>query len=341
MWDTSTGTAILNSLTWSKDGSMLAFIADPQGSGQPGLYIYSMGTGTVQEVSLPQAGAVSHPVWSPDGLRVAFELTHNGTISILDYNTQNHGMLTIASTVNTRANSNDSVLTLDWSSSVDVPAITWSVGTIGHIHSLWVQHVGMENQLAPRALMTGDYVQATYSKTVHDSTGSWLLVTAQAGLPGDVIRIDLNSAIERLTRGKQVSSAQWSPDGLYIDYFDTFSSGVGTLHVVNVLTGNDTLIATGVINDPAPVWSPDSQSLVYSTGMHVLIANLAAPKTSQQLKLQGPASAFSWSPTSPNRLVVAMSDGQQGIYLVDTQHDTTSALDKKELRGPIMWTQIP
>ena len=300
-----------------------------------------MGTGEVHEVALPLAGRVTHPVWSPDGVRVAFELTHNGTISVLDYNTQNHGVLTIASAVNTRANSNDSVLTLDWSGSVDAPAITWSVGAIGHIHSVWVQHVGTENQVALRALITGDYVQATYTRTGHDGAGSWLLVTSQAGLSGDVISIDLNSAVERLTRGKQVSFAQWSPDGLHVGYFDAFSSGVGTLHVVNAQTGSDALIATGVINDPAPVWSPDSQRLVYSTGMHVLIANLAAPRTSQQLKLQGSASAFSWSPTSSNQLVVAISDGQQGIYLVDTQHNTTSELDTKELRGPIEWTLIP
>ncbi len=34
LWDTATGSAILHSLTWSADGSMLAFVADPNGTGQ-------------------------------------------------------------------------------------------------------------------------------------------------------------------------------------------------------------------------------------------------------------------------------------------------------------------
>src|SRR5256885_15044652 len=89
VWDTEIGETILNSLTWSKDGSMLAFIADPSGTGSTSLYILSTATGTVQMVSLPMKGSVSYPTWSPDGIRIAFTLTNNGTTSILDYNSQN------------------------------------------------------------------------------------------------------------------------------------------------------------------------------------------------------------------------------------------------------------
>jgi len=95
VWDTDTGATILNSLAWSNDGSMLAFVADPTGSGQTRLYIYSTETGVIQIVPLSVKGSISHPVWSPDGVRVAFELVNNGSVSIFDYNTQNHGRLTI------------------------------------------------------------------------------------------------------------------------------------------------------------------------------------------------------------------------------------------------------
>ena len=97
VWDTDTGATILNSLAWSKDGSMLAFVAAPHNTNQTRLYIYSTETGMIQMVPVPFSvkGSISHPVWSPDSIRVAFELANNGSVSILDYNTQNHGLLTI------------------------------------------------------------------------------------------------------------------------------------------------------------------------------------------------------------------------------------------------------
>lgn len=341
IWDTSTGAAILNSLAWSQDGHMLAFIADPRGTNQPGLYIYSVSTGDIQQVQLPITDAVSHPVWSPDSIRIAFVLTSNGNVGILDYNTQNHGILTIASALNTRANPNDGVLTLDWSPDTDMPVITWSVGVVGHVHSIWSQRVGVESQTPPHMLTRGDYAQATYSRTGQNNAGGWLLVTSLSGLPGDILSMSLNADITRLTSGKQVSFAQWSPDGIRVDYFEALSAGMGNLHVVHTITRIDTLIATETAQDPTPAWSSDGQQLAYSTGMHVLIADAQTIKTSQPLKIQGPATALNWSASSPHQLVIAVEDGQPGLYLVDTQQDTILQLDKEGTSGPILWTQIP
>lgn len=343
VWDTETGAAILSSLTWSKDGSMLAFIADPRGANLPGLYIYSVNTGDIQSVQLPFAGVVSHPIWSPDGIRIAFVFTSNGNVGILDYNTQNHGVLTIASALNSRANPNDGVLSLDWSPNVDMPAITWSVGVVGHVHSIWLQRVGIEGTASARVLTRGDYVQATYSRSGQNNTGGWLLVTSLAGLPGDILSMNLNADITRLTFGKQVSFAQWSPDGVRVDYFDALSAGMGNLHVVHTITRIDTLIATGTAQDPFPAWSPDGQQLAYSTGTHVLVVDVDAQtiKTSEPLKIQGSATALSWSAASPKQLVIAVDDGQPGLYLADTQQGTILQLDKEGTQGTILWTQIP
>ncbi len=133
VWDTDTGAAILNSLAWSKDGTMLSFVADPRGMGLTSLYIYSIGTGAMQVVPLPMQGSAAHPVWSPDGIRIAFELTSKGVESILDFNTQNHGLLIISNAVATTAYPQDTVQTLDWSPDAYEPVITWSVGQIGQI----------------------------------------------------------------------------------------------------------------------------------------------------------------------------------------------------------------
>ncbi len=341
VWDTDTGATILNSLAWSKDGNMLAFVADPTGTGQTRLYIYSTETGITQMVSLSSKGSVSHPVWSPDGIRLAFEVTNNGLVSIFDYNTQNHGLLTIISGLNSQAE--DRVLTLDWSPSPDEPVITWSVGVIGHVHSLWVRRVGVGGAIAPRRLLVGDYVQAIYSRNGHNGVGSWLVVTSVAGHAGDLWRIDVvpGSGFVPLTTDKQVSFAQWSTDGMHVDYLDALSAGVGAFHIVNVMTGVDSLIATAVVNEPAPAWSADSQELVYSTGTHIGVVNLQASNKSQFLKLQGVASTFAWSLSSPHQLVVALRDMYQGIYLVDTSHGTSLQVDKLGASGPIEWTEIP
>lgn len=340
LWDTDTGMAILSSLTWSKDGSMLAFVGDPSGTGQTNLYILSLETGSVQMVPLPVKGSASRPTWSPDGVRLAFELTHDSIVSIVEYNTQNHGLLT--DDVSHLGGSADTVLTLDWSPNTDEPTLTWSLGAIGHVHSLWLRHVG-GGTTGPQQLTTGDYVQAVYNRTGHDGVGSWLLVNSVAGRRGDLWYVDVisTSKLIALTAGKQVGFTGWSPNGIQVDYLDNISAGVGTLHTVNVATGIDTLIATGVANEPAPKWSVDSQQLVYSTGTQTFIVNLAADKKFLLLKLQGPASAFAWSASSPDQLLVALNDNQQGIYLVDVKHNTSLRLDTLGINASIRWTQIP
>jgi WD40 repeat protein len=305
------------------------------------LYIYSTETGITQMVPLSAKGSISHPVWSPDGIRVAFELINNGSVSIFDYNIQNHGLLTITNGSDSQAG--DTVLSLNWSPSLDEPAITWSMGVSGHVHSLWVRRVGVGGAVEPGLLLAGDFVQAIYSRNGNNSTGSWLVVTSVEGRAGDLWRIGVvpGSGFVRLTSGKQVSFAQWSTDGVHIDYLDALWSGVGTFHIVSVRTGVDSLIATGVVNDPAPAWSTDGQELVYSTGTRVGIVNIQAGSRTLFLKLNGVASSFAWSVTSSHQLVVALRDISQGIYMVDTLHNSSLQMDRLGASGPIGWTEIP
>jgi Tol biopolymer transport system component len=342
IWDTDTGAAILSSLAWSpaSNNSMLAFVADPNGTDLTNLYIYSTGTSSVQMVSLPLQGSVSHPVWSPDGLRIAFAFTHNGSTSILDYNVQNHGLLTIAN--GSQQQSGDSVLSFDWSPDTDTPAITWSAGVPGHVHSIWTRRVGVSSDVAPRLIAQGDYTEALYSWNGHGGVGSWLLVGSPNGRTADLWRADVEGVSPvQLTSGQQISYAQWSPDGMAAYYLNEVSSGLGTLHVVHMATGENTQVATGVATEPAPAWSYDSQELAYSTAAQMMVVNVQAGQKPLALKLHGPVSAFIWSATSTHQLVVALGDGQEGIFLVDTQHNTTTQVDKKGVTGPITWSEVP
>ena len=343
IWDTTTGTMILNSLSWSKDGSTLAFVADPDNTGRTALYLYTIGTGTLQSVPLPAQGSVTNAVWSPDGVRIAFELTSNGVESILDYNTQNHGLLTITNAVAASAHSQDTVQTLDWSPDSYEPAITWSVGQPGQIHSIWIRHVGIGGTPTSQMIASGNYTQAVYSRTGHSGVGSWLLVATPVAQTANLWRVDLTSGAfpVALTSGKLVDAAQWSPDGTHIAYLTNVSSGVGTLRVVSATFDSDIAIAPGIADEPFPVWSADGQSLAYNTGTQIVIASIQNAPKSHILKLQGPATSFIWSLTSPSQLIVAVSDTQQGIYIVDAQHFTTQQLDPRGITDTILWTQVP
>jgi Tol biopolymer transport system component len=168
-------------------------------------------------------------------------------------------------------------------------------------------------------------------------------VTLVAGQASDLWRIDIvsGSVLTRLTSGKQVSFAQWSTDGMRVDYLDALSSGVGILHVVDINTGVDSLIASGVVNDPAPAWSTDGRELVYSTGTRIGIVNLHGSNGTLFLKLNGMASSFVWSVTSPNQVLIAVRDTSQGIYTVDISNNTSQQMDKLGASGPIKWTEIP
>ncbi|HYX50994.1 MAG TPA: hypothetical protein VE843_14705, partial [Ktedonobacteraceae bacterium] len=163
------------------------------------------------------------------------------------------------------------------------------------------------------------------------------------GQAADLARIDIlpGSVFTRLTSGKQVSFAQWSTDGMHVDYLDALSSSVGTLHVLEIRTGVDSLIATGVVNNPVPVWSTDGQELQYSTGTRIGIVNLQVGHKVLYLKLNGVVSSFAWSVASSHQVVVALRDTPQGVYLVDTSQNTYLQMDKLGASGPIEWTEIP
>lgn len=341
VWDTAIGSAIVNSLTWSNDGTMLAFVADPQGTGAASLYIYSVQSNSVQHIPLPGMESVSQPVWSPDSSRIAFVLAHQGRQSIVDYNLQNHGELIIDSHT---AAGGDSVLSLNWSPSVTDPAITWSTGVIGHVRGIWVQHIGRGWTPAPQQLMSGDDMQAIYSAAGHGGVGSWLLVTSIAGRAADLWRIDLTAGARpvQLTQGRQVAIAQWSPDGSAIDYLDALSDGVGALHIVDVSSAADTLITAAALDNPAPAWSVDGKWLVYSAGsLTVVVTVTGRTPVAYSLPLRGHANAFAWFAGDPRRFVLSLSDGQPGLYLVDMQHHALSRVERQAANSPFVWTEVP
>lgn len=343
IWQSALGKGILSSLAWSPNGAMLAFVGDPAGDAQTSLYLYTRETGRVQKVSPGLAGSVSRPGWSPDGTRLTFEVAHDGVISILDYHLQNQEALNLSNLAASQGDSAHSVLTLGWSLNANMLAVTWSLGSIGHISSVWVHRVGADSTLYPQLLAQGDYLQALYSPSSAHGAGSWLLVAMLAGQAGDIWRLDLTpgAGLIPLSRGKQVSFARWSPDGATIFYLDGESKGIGNGHLVNALNGIDQLFSSGVAIYPAPDWSTDGQQLAYSTGTSISILNALNVSQIRQLRLQGAVNALTWSPAATRELLVALSGATSGLYLVDTQRNTSLQLDRQTVSGPIQWSEIP
>ncbi len=335
-WNTPLGETILNSLSWSPDGHTLAFIAATTTTST--LYMYSTSTNQTQPVALSDTGSISHLVWSPNGVRIAFSFTHSGTTSILDYNVMTREVLTVTPTIATPQNPHDTVLTLDWASTNDTPAITWSVGTQGHIHSIWLRHVGIDDN-GVQLLSSGDYTQAVYSRYGEDTTGGWLLSSSLTTNTDTLLSLTLTGAIHTVAKGSQLGVAQWTPDGQHVTYFDSFASGVGTLHNVNITTSINTLVAHMVHSTPTPTWSIDGQHLLYSVDGHSIVANMQNAQT--QLSVIGSASTLVWSTTSPHTAIIAIHDGAQGVYLVDTQRNTAKLMSTQSVTGSIVWTQVP
>jgi Tol biopolymer transport system component len=349
VWDTDTGAAILHSLAWSDDGAMLAFVADPQGTGQTALYIYALNSDSLQVVPLPQPGKATHPVWSPDSVRIAFAFQQGEQSGILDYNVKNQGILTITPNVKTPAHPDDAVLALAWSPDLDEPALTWSVGSPGNIHSLWWQRVGVELNESPRLLTEGIYQQATYNASSYQKNGGWLLVAAEDGRAADLTIVNLAAEAVQLTQNKHTELAMWSPDGSAICYIEitandatdtTSSNRIGNLHVVEIASGTDVLVSTDVVNTPAPAWALDSTRLAYSTNEALLTVTRKMLKTSQLLPVQGITSKFTWSISPSNRLLLAINEGETGIYQINIDDNTARRVDSKPANGPFVWTQI-
>ena len=338
-WNTTSGNAIVHSLAWSPDGNTLAFIAAPQAT--PSLYLYTVNTGQMQSVALPTAGSIAHLVWAPDATRLAFEFTHNTTTAILDYNTQTHSMLVVAPDITMAQYPGDRVLTLDWAASTVPPAITWSVGTEGHVHSIWLRDVGVSATsiaASTHMLINGDFTQAIYSRIGANGLGGWILTHPSTSTTERLLTLTLNATFYELASGKHFAAIQWLADGKHIGYLD--GDTMGTLHLLDASNGTNTSIANGVYGVPLPVWSPDGQQVAYNTATQSLIAPVHA-ETGRFL-ITGTATAYFWSVTTPHTLLVTLPQGKADTLSILTKRNATTTIISLHITNTsIAWTQIP
>ncbi|HEY3993898.1 MAG TPA: zf-HC2 domain-containing protein [Ktedonobacteraceae bacterium] len=342
-WQSSTAQIILNSLAWSPDSSTLAFVADPTGSGPTALYLATPGTSSAREIATDFQGNFAHLAWSPDSTRLAFTLTHAGIVNVRDYNLQSKSSLDLSNLTAAQGNDVDGVFALNWFANAGQMAVTWCLGSLGHISSVWLHSAGANGTIYPQQLLSGEYLQALYSPGSNKQTGGWLLIASSAGQAGDIWRLDLTAGgqLIRLSQGKQVSFARWSPDGSSVFYLDNVVNGLGNGHLVNVVTGTDQLLPDQVAISPAPDWSADALQLAYSTGTQIDIAHTLSGNQLTHLRLRGQITNLAWSASAIHQLIVSLGSPNPGLYLVDTQQNTAHQLDSVGTTSVVQWTEIP
>ena len=277
-WNTPTGISILNSLTWSPDGSMLAIIAAP--TGVPHLYTYSVDTAHVQML-----------VGSMQG----------------------------------------NIQSLNWSSYAHSQVLTWSIGTVGHIHQIVQQQLQTSATLSEaKVLLSGDYAQATYNQA-----GNWLLLSQDH----NIFTLDLQGQLYRWTSSGSADLIQWSPQNTYIGYLSNLKNGSGMYHIIRLSTGSDTQVAAHIASNILPAWSQDEQYLLYSNGTSLFIMNLRN-SLNTQLHIVGTPSLLSWNPAVPEQSIVGLQTSPGTLYVLSKVHGIVRQVHGVNVTGSVQWTEI-
>jgi Tol biopolymer transport system component len=105
--------------------------------------------------------------------------------------------------------------------------------------------------LSPSRSPDGKWVAFTTNRD-----GNWEIYVAAAD----------GSSLQRVTYNQTAANLapMWSPDGKYIVYTST-RSGYSNLFQVNVLTGAETRLTEGLVQDRNAVWSPDGKKLAFES----------------------------------------------------------------------------
>jgi Tol biopolymer transport system component len=303
--------ATLSGLTWSPDGSQLALVAqDTDGALTVRILTVSgpdTATGAQLSVPVSLSGLVGAPVWSADSRALAW-IASNGDGSASVWALHNGSATQVASQADPRA-VQATVATLGWSGR----AVTWATTNGGQITGVFAATPGATG--VTRLTPSGSH----YTAAALSASGAWLLVgqdalwRISAGASAPTWSATLNGLLGQANRIIWAPDSQSALIGSVGDYaptqFGVWSSRAGLAQVTASIT-------TGV----TPVWSDDSQRLVYeASGGKLTFASLqngrvTATQTgatvTEQASLTWSADGSSLAIVGPQGVYIASSDGQ-------------------------------
>lgn len=304
-WKSAEGQNILASLAWSPDGSQIAFSADPDGSGYTSLYISNAdGTGLQQLIS-KSSTAITSPVWSPLGIRIAYVEAGNSTDAIAEYNFDSKQSAQVVAQANPSGAATDVVKNLNWSSDDLHPALNWSTAsshTDSSTTSIWAKAVGIANAQTVM-LAEGNITSASYNARTLPS-GAWLYSTGN-GLFETYPAIADNPLT--ISSSSHINGASWSQDGTKVEYLDG-----STLYTLSSNGLGKKQISSNVNTVPEPVFSIQNNEIAYAQNQQLNIGSLSQPHTVQS-GIDSTTSNIVWSPDS--KVIVVY--GTSGISFVD------------------------
>ncbi|MFI5281771.1 MAG: hypothetical protein ACHQ0J_01415 [Candidatus Dormibacterales bacterium] len=124
-------------LTWSPDGSRLAYTNDYQPTGSEIDVIDADGAHRTQLTHFPKADFPWEPSWSPDGTRIAFAMRDSGGIAVM--NADGSGLKIILAGNRLQSSAGGSADTPEWSPDGSRIAYVWDPGTSAE-YQLWAMN---------------------------------------------------------------------------------------------------------------------------------------------------------------------------------------------------------
>lgn len=327
-WATPEGHAILGSITWAPDGQHLTALADVTGTGRISLAVFNAGGTAAHTISNTVVTTVA-PVWSADGMRVAFAQASGAGQAVAEYNTASDQFKQISAAEPDGA-ANAVVRALGWLTSQGQPVLTWAASDAagGDIASLYAQPV-LQDAAAQRLVPAGmDFSVAAFA--AGQNGGLWLLGGGGA-LSSVSVPSGMLTQLALVAGG--VSVIAWSSDGSTAAVL----SGAGALQVWNTTTGL-TPVASGVAAQSGIAWAPDGGHLAFVASGQVMIASVNASTAGPPAMVAGlsGATALAWAPDG-QRLAVATPSG---VALASPDGSSSQRVDAKAATGGLVWSVV-
>lgn len=302
-WSSPTGQGALGALSWSPDGSRLAYVAATM-DGATQLHVVTIG-GSNAHAATSQA-PISQIVWSADGQSLAAATVNGGVQSVVVWHT-GHTAITLA------ANPSDTLAAatqIAWSGST----LTWAASREGAIVGVYALPA---RQSSVMRLTPAD---ATYSSGSFSPTGGvWLLASgntlSEARVTGGGLR-------QVASLGAPIITVVWSPRGTMAaitsgSHLDLWSANLGV-----------TLLTQGATSQP--VWSPSGTSVAVALGQTIMTYRVSNESATQVAQLAGGTDlvALAWAADERNvaiaeshGLMLVMADGSSQTLLTSQQAD--------------------